>query len=101
MSVRIWVELRDHKALQKFMINKGLSVRDLTDLVNRDLRRRRAKERRTISRSTIGNLRSGAAKVTHPEVALAIAEVLDAPRDILFLDRVSSYPSGTKQERAA
>jgi transcriptional regulator with XRE-family HTH domain len=101
VSIRIWVELSDHRALQKFMTNKGLSVRDLTDLVNRELRRRRSKERRTISRSTIGNLRSGAAKVTHPEVALAIAEVLDAPRDILFNDRVSSYASATKHGRAA
>ncbi|MGN6724086.1 MAG: helix-turn-helix domain-containing protein [Marmoricola sp.] len=101
MSVRIWVELRDPRHLQKFMANKGLSVRDLTDLVNRDLRRRRAKNRRTVSKSTIGNLRSGAAKTTDPEVALAIAEVLDAPRDILFCDRVSNYSTGTKHERAA
>jgi transcriptional regulator with XRE-family HTH domain len=101
-SIKVWTEIRDRRALEKLMDNKGISVRAMADLVTRELRRTKKKGQRTaISKSTISALRSGTAKVTSPEVALAISEILDIPRDLLFLDRVSTYTNETAQRKRA
>lgn len=90
-TTRVSVQLRDHRVLRSLMENKQISVRSLTDDVNRQLRRHKA---RRVEKSTIGNLRSGAAKNTRPDVAQAISECLQLPRDVLFIDKVSNYTSG-------
>lgn len=92
----VWVELRSSKALAKQLDSMQLSVRDLTELVNRELIRRRRRIR--FEKSTIGNLRSGAAKRLHPDLANAISEVIGVDRSLLFIDRMSSYDIGTERK---
>lgn len=72
---RLEVRLISHIALAQYMGYRGLSVRALADKAD-------------ISRSEIGNLRSGARSNCKPEKAKRIAKALDCPVDALFVPRV-------------
>lgn len=53
------------------------------------------------SKSTIGHLTTGHVKTTLPERAKAIAEVLDVPVDVLFVDEVSIVQRDVPPRRRA
>lgn len=69
------------------------SCRSLADAVTRELHRRHLTfeaPKLTCSKSHIGNLHSGAARVVSREIASAIEEVLQIPPGVLFVPKMSN-----------
>lgn len=77
----------DASRLALYMTHSNQTVRGLADEVERRLRKTNKKAK--CSHSTIGHLRSGERSVCSTAVALAIEDILGAPRGTLFVDRVS------------
>lgn len=84
------LKLISHQALARYMKYRDFTVRSLAEAVQKELVRKRVDPRITCSRSKIGHLRSGHSDVCdYDEVAIAIEEVLEAPRGSLFVPSVS------------
>jgi hypothetical protein len=84
------LKLISHEALARYMKYRDFTVRSLAEAVQKELVRKKADPRITCSRAKIGHLRSGYSDVCdYDEVAMAIEEVLGAPRGSLFVPSVS------------
>lgn len=78
---RLDVKLISPQVLRQYMEHRGYSLKGLADAVT--LRGKKT------SKATIGHLASGHVKTTHRKRALLIAEVLDVPYNVLFVEEVS------------
>lgn len=78
---RLDVKLISPQVLRQYMEHRGYSLKGLADAVTlRGV---------PTSKATIGHLTNDHVKVTKPERARAIAEVLDVPVRVLFVEEVS------------
>jgi hypothetical protein len=77
-EVEVWMELIDHKKLQKLMVIQGVSTRGL------------AKGAGFKSWAYVGRLVRGEVKTLTPETAVGIATFLGVGIDDLFLGRLST-----------
>lgn len=85
------IVLRDARALRQSMKYRRHSLRSLADEVTRELRKSRDPQTvKSVSKSTIGHLTSGVQRITRPEVAAAIEEVLDVAPGQLFEQQISN-----------
>lgn len=87
---RIDLKLVSKKLLIDYMNLRDMSVRGLAEEVQRELRKAKYKTSKTCSHSTIGHLRSGERTTTSRDIAKAIAEVLNAPLESLFIIQISN-----------
>lgn len=96
-EARFDVKLISHQALAGYMDHRDFTVRGLADAATVHLKRKRSKA--TVSRSTVGHLRSGQRSTCGTDVAKAIEDVLGAPRGSLFVGQVSTV--SRERKRAA
>ena len=76
------VYTKDRDALARWMRRRRVSVRELAFRVST--------RKRTWSRGTIGNIRSGHQRYVDSDLADLIAEYLDVPWEEIFTDRSST-----------
>jgi transcriptional regulator with XRE-family HTH domain len=80
----------DPKRIKKLMVIKGISQRQLAEILGWE------------SHSYLGRILRGEIKSVQPDVAARIAEYLEVGMDDLFLPRVSSgTPQNAKRRHAA
>lgn len=79
---RMDVHLRDSNLLKQYMTYKDWTIRELADLVG-------------VSKTTIGDLRTGERSYCNPRVAKKIAKALDVPVEVLFLTKPSTVSRET------
>jgi transcriptional regulator with XRE-family HTH domain len=84
---RLDIKLSNAELFAQLMKANGYTVRTLTEAVQLVLIRNRSKA--SITKSTIGNLRSGHRNTVNHDVALAIAELFNLPANALFTPRVT------------
>lgn len=82
------VRTKDPEALARWMRRRRVSVRELAFRVST--------RKRTWSRGTIGNIRSGTQRYVDSDLADRIAEYLDVPWEEIFMER----PSNVQREVA-
>lgn len=82
------IRLTNAELFAQLLEHNGYSVRSFTDAVENKLIRKRSKA--TISKSTIGHLRSGARKTCNKDVAAAAAELLGLPVTALFQSSITT-----------
>lgn len=88
------VRTKDPEALARWMRRRKMTVRDLAFKVSN--------RQRSWSRSTIGNIRSGAQRTVNEDLSIKIADILDVPWEELFTERSSTvYREVQRTERAA
>lgn len=85
---RLDIKLSDADLFAQIMKANGYTVRTLAESVERVLIRKRSTAR--ISKSTIGNLRSGARNSVNHDVAIAIAELFKLPATALFTPKLET-----------
>lgn len=85
---RLDIKLSNAELFAQIMKANGYTVRTLAESVQHVLIRKKSKAR--ISKSTIGNLRSGNRNTVNHDVALAIAELFKLPANALFTPKIST-----------
>lgn len=79
---KLGVKLTNAELFSQLLEHNGYSVRSFTDAIENKLIRKRSKA--TVSRSTIGHLRTGERKSCNKDVAAAAADLLGLPVTALF-----------------
>jgi hypothetical protein len=79
---KLEIKLTNSELFAQLLEHNGYSVRSFADAIENKLIRKRSKA--TISKSTIGHLRSGARRSCNKDVAAAAAELLGLPVKALF-----------------
>lgn len=87
---RLWVQLISAQALNQYMEFRKETNRSLA-----------TKTGPGVGREIIGHLRSGKRRTCSPKTARAIEEALNAPPGSLFVPRVTTAQSATRQAKAA
>ena len=88
------IRLTNAELFAQLLQHNGYSVRSFTDAVENKLIRKRSKA--TVSRSTIGHLRTGERKSCNRDVAAAAAELLGLPVTALFQSTVQTVTRTTR-----
>lgn len=91
------IKLTNSELFAQLLRHNGYSVRSFTDAVENKLIRKRSKA--TISKSTIGHLRSGARNSINKDVAAAAAELLGLPVTALFQSSIGHVTRTVRTNR--
>lgn len=94
---RVDMQLTSSVILAQLMDHNGYSVRQMSEAVDKVLRKKRKSTR--CGRGTIGNLRSGYRNTCKPEIAEAICEILNIPLSALFITKVSNVQREVRPNR--
>jgi hypothetical protein len=94
---RLDIKLTNSELFAQLLEHNGYSVRAFTTAIENKLIRKRSKA--TISKSTIGHLRSGARKSCNKDVAAAAAELLGLPVTALFQSSIEQVTRTVRTNR--
>lgn len=93
-TAKLSIKLTNSELFAQLLEHNGYSVRTFTDAIENKLIRKRSKA--TISKSTIGHLRSGVRKSCNKDVAAAAAELLGLPVTALFQPSIEPVTRTTR-----
>lgn len=96
-SRKLGVRLTDAGNFADLMEHNGYSVRSFADAVESRLIRKRSKA--TVSRSTIGHLRTGERKTCNKEAAEVMAALLGVPVNLLFQSAINTITEPINQRK--